>query len=317
VNDPAASSAYVAADQVLAAKGRSFHWARRLLGATHAARSTRLYGFCRHIDDLVDESSDAKVAVAALASLTQSLQTGRSDDPLVADAILLLNECRIDYAIPLELIAGVRSDLNTVRIADEVELLRYCYRVAGTVGLMMSAVLDVETEAALPHAIDLGIAMQLTNICRDVRTDALVDRRYLPASMLGDLSPEQLLQPSDHDLIVVRKTVSRLLDLADVYYASGERGLAYLPAGARRGMLVAARVYRAIGTRLRARNFDYWSARAIVSTPQKTLITATALSGAVIRRLRGRRAITHDRMLHVALADLPWADASSRNRDAH
>ncbi len=306
------SAAYVAADQLLVANGRSFHWARRLLGATHATRSTRLYGFCRRIDDLVDESSAPDTALDALASLSRSLGIGQSDDPMFADAIALLKECGIDHAIPLELIAGVRSDLRVVRVTDEAELLRYCYRVAGTVGLMMSAALDVQDEAALPHAIDLGIAMQLTNICRDVRADALVNRRYLPASILGDFAPERLLQPNDQDHTIVRQTVSRLLDLADVYYTSGERGLAYLPPGARRGMLVAARVYRAIGTRLRERNFDYWSSRAVVSTQQKTVISASALTGAVIRRLRGRTAVRHDPLLHAALVGLPWVDVGLR-----
>jgi 15-cis-phytoene synthase len=305
----AASAAYASADQALASKGRSFHWARRLLNEKHASRSTRLYGFCRRIDDLVDESPSVEVATIALATLTQSLKEGRSDNVLFADAITLLRECQIEAAIPLELIAGVRSDLTLVRIADEAELLRYCYRVAGTVGLMMSAVLDVDNVAALPHAIDLGIAMQLTNICRDVRTDALMDRRYLPATLVGEATMSELAQPSAETQHNVRRAVEYLLDLADVYYASGERGLAYLPPGARRGMLVAARVYRAIGTQLRTRNFDYWSSRAIVSTPEKAAITLVALTGAVVRRARGRPRVTHDPALHRALVGLPFIDS--------
>lgn len=301
-------SAYEAANVELEAKGRSFHWARRLLGPTHAQRSTRLYGFCRRIDDLVDESPSLDVAKTALDVLTKSLLTGQSDNVLFVDAIALLKECRIHTDIPFELIAGVRSDLGHVRMRDEAELLRYCYRVAGTVGLMMSAVLDVDNEAALPHAIDLGIAMQLTNICRDVGTDALLDRCYIPANLIGDMSPEMLVCPTDDRQAAVRCALAYLLDLADVYYASGESGLAYLPPGARRGMLVAARVYRAIGTKLRRRNFDYWSQRVVVSTPEKAVITATALSGAVMRRLRGRRAVVHDPALHASLSGLPWVD---------
>jgi 15-cis-phytoene synthase len=305
------------ADQALTNKGRSFHWARRLLGPTHATRSTRLYGFCRRIDDLVDECPSAEAADAALTALSQALVTGRSDDPLVADAIALLNECRVDRAIPLELIAGVRSDLALVRIADESELLRYCYRVAGTVGLMMSAMLDVENESALPHAIDLGIAMQLTNICRDVRADALMNRQYLPMTLIGALTPEQLAQPNPQEQSTARAAVEYLLDLAEHYYASGERGLAYLPPGARRGILVAARVYRAIGTQLRARNFDYWSNRAVVSTPQKLVITMGALSGALLRRLRGRQPIIHNPALHHALVGMPWIDPRANTSDEH
>jgi 15-cis-phytoene synthase len=313
----AVSAAYLAADQALASKGRSFHWARRLLDTKHASRSTRLYGFCRRIDDLVDESPSVDVATIALATLTESLRAGHSDNALFTDAIALLNECQIDTAIPLELIAGVKSDLSLVRIADEAELLRYCYRVAGTVGLMMSAVLDVDNEAALPHAIDLGIAMQLTNICRDVRTDALMNRRYLPTTLVGDVTLDALVQPNAAEQRNLRNAVEYLLDLADVYYASGERGLVYLPPGARRGMLVAARVYRAIGTQLRARDFDYWSSRAMVSTPEKAAITLIALTGAVVRRVRGRPHVTHDPVLHRALVGLPWVDARASDPNAN
>jgi len=302
VTDP--SPAYAAAHAALTAKGRSFHWARRLLGAVHADRATRLYGFCRRVDDLADETQSPDAARAALFALGQSLRSGTSRDPLTADTIRLLQDCQIDPAIPLELIRGVVGDLVPVRVANEAELLRYCYRVAGTVGLMMSAALDVTDPCALPHAIDLGIAMQLTNLCRDVREDALADRRYLPASLVGEIDPERLAYPLEADRPAVRKAVATLLDLADVYYRSGEDGLAYLPANARGSILVAARVYRAIGGRLRRRGCDYWSSRAWVPMGGKALITAGALAATPFRQASGRPARPHDAGLHRPLAGL-------------
>ncbi len=303
MTDPS-HAAYAAAHAALAAKGRSFHWARRLLGAVHADRATRLYGFCRRVDDLADETQSPDAARAALFALGQSLRAGASRDPLTADTIRLLQDCQIDPTIPLELIRGVAGDLLPVRVADKAELLRYCYRVAGTVGLMMSAALDVMDPRALQHAIDLGIAMPLTNLCRDVREDALADRRYLPAFLVGDIDPARLIQPTEADRPTVCSAIATLLDLADVYYRSGEDGLAYLPANARGSILVAARIYHAIGARLRRRDYDYWSSRAWVPMGDKAVITAKVLAAAPFRRASRRVPRLHDPALHRPLAGL-------------
>lgn len=269
---------YAAADGLLAQRGHSFYWARRLLSARHAERATRLYGFCRRIDDVADEATDVAAAHAALALIRRALQTGDCVDPETADMLQLMRACRIDPAIPLELMRGVEGDLGEVRIADMDELLRYCYRVAGTVGLMMTAALDATAPEALPHAIDLGIAMQLTNICRDVRDDAVLGRRYLPATLVGPLEPAALIEPTPPVRATVSHALHVLLEAADRHYASGEQGLRYLPSGARTGILVAARVYRGIGTVLRKREFDCWSSRAKVSTPGKLAISLRALA---------------------------------------
>lgn len=273
---------YAAADRLLAGRGHSFHWARRLLSARHAERATRLYGFCRRIDDVADEATDAASAQAALAVIRRALRTGDCDAAETADMLQLMRICGIDPVVPLELIRGVEGDLGDVRVTDMDELLRYCYRVAGTVGLMMTAALDVTTPEALPHAIDLGIAMQLTNICRDVRDDAMLGRRYLPAAWVGPLEPAALIDPTPAVKAIVTDALRRLLDTADRHYASGEEGLRYLPAGARTGILVAARAYRGIGTVLRERGFDCWSSRAAVSAAGKVAITLRALASTAV-----------------------------------
>jgi phytoene synthase len=269
---------YAGADGLLAERGHSFHWARRLLSARHAERATRLYGFCRRIDDVADEATDAAAAHGALAVIRRALQTGECDDAETADMLQLMQACGIDPGIPLELIRGVEGDLGDVRFTNMDELLRYCYRVAGTVGLMMAAALDVATPEAFPHAIDLGIAMQLTNICRDVREDALLGRRYLPAALVGPIEPAALIDPIPAVRATVTGALRMLLDMADRHYVSGEQGLRYLPGGARAGILVAARAYRGIGTVLRKRGFDCWSSRATVSAAGKAVITLRALA---------------------------------------
>jgi phytoene/squalene synthetase len=293
------------ARRTLAAKGKTFDWARRLLGPTHADRATRLYAFCRHLDDLADEAADAGEAQARLAAVSTALRAKKSADPVIADALRLLDECGIDPEIPQALIEGLRADLASVRIQDEAELLRYCYRVAGTVGLMMCDVLDVHDPAAAAFAIDLGVAMQLTNISRDVLADARLSRRYLPASLVGDLSAEDLINPSPATREAVRRGVHRLLTLADVYYASGEQGLRALPTRARYAIRVAGRVYQAIGGRLRARQLDVWAGRASVGLIRKGAITAGALGAGVFASLAGNPATPHEASLHDALRGLP------------
>jgi phytoene synthase len=291
--------AYAVANEMLAAKGRSFHWARHLLNNVHADRATRLYGFCRRVDDIADETSAPGVAHEALFALARAFETGASSDPSTADALRLMAECRIELAIPRLLIEGVTGDLQTAVVADVPGLLRYCYKVAGTVGLMMSAALDACDLAAAPHAVDLGIAMQLTNLCRDVADDAQAGRRYLPTCLISTMPPVRLVDPAGADRALAQSVVLRLLDLADVYYASGEDGLHYLPSSAAQAILVAARVYQAIGTRLRQRGGDAWSARVVVGAPAKAAITARAL----LSPRRARR--PHDQSLHAALAGYP------------
>jgi phytoene synthase len=294
-------SHFRAADAVLSAKGRSFHWARRFLGERHAERATRLYMLCRYVDDIADEADSGPAALQALAKMKQDIGSGRSTDPIVADGMRLFAECGIEPGIFIELIDGVESDLGTVRIADTDALIHYCYQVAGTVGLMMCRILDAKEAAADAHAIDLGIAMQLTNICRDVVADATLDRRYLPATLVGELAPAALLQPDTGTDAAVRSALSDLLQLADRYYQSGESGLAYLPVASRAGILLAARVYHAIGSTLRRNDFCFQSGRAVVGTGRKSLITLQTLAEFVLHRRYWQVPAAHDAALHEPL----------------
>ena len=303
--DMSAQAFLDSANRVLANKGRSFHWARHLLGGAHATRATRLYHFCRYIDDIVDESRSDVLAKYALENVVASVRIGQSKNPIIQDGLSLMQECGIEADVLLDLIEGVQSDLELVRIPDMESLLRYCYQVAGTVGLMMCKVLDTNVREAFPHAVDLGIAMQLTNICRDIAADAVVDRRYLPASMVGDLEPVQLLNPENELRATLQACVAKLLDYADTYYQSGELGLSYLPLRARGSMLVAARVYRGIGLQLRARQHVYWAERVVVPVWQKFFITSQALLTSPLKRSFWRPPIQHDATLHLALKNSP------------
>jgi phytoene desaturase len=312
----APTPALESADLVLSRKGKSFHWARRWMTPAHSARATRLYGFCRYVDDLADEvcAGQAQDPRAALALVAQGIASGTSQNPIVTDAISLMRECHIQPALVLTFIDGITSDLDGVRMADEGELLRYCYQAAGTVGSMMCRVLGCDDPAALRHAVDLGIAMQLTNICRDVAADAAAGRRYLPASLIGDLAPQALIDPALPLQQPLRACIGQLLDTADRYYRSGEAGLAHLPFGARCSILVAARVYRAIGTRLRQRGNAYWLGRTVVPRRTKSLVTFRALISTPLLAGFWVPAQHHDAALHGALSAFLGAEAPLESR---
>jgi len=289
------------ARDVLRCHGRTFFVASHLLARVHASRAATLYAFCRHVDDLADDAPDAQAARCALAAVSRALIDGRANDPWTAALLALQAQTGMLLAPARALVAGVASDLDPVRIADEEQLLRYAFGVAGTVGLMMCAVLDVRDPRAAPFAIDLGIAMQLTNIARDVGDDARMDRRYLPATWVGDIAPTAIAAPDAALQAVLRAATRRLLALAERYYASGEAGLGFLPVRARVAILAAARMYRAIGGRIAAADYRSWDRRAVLGSAAKTGHAALALASfACLPRLHRRDAI-HDTSLQRAL----------------
>ncbi len=289
------------AESVLANKGKTFHWACRLLGKIHSDRATRLYRLCRYIDDLGDEENSVDVSRQKLLEARSAFSLEHSDNEVLNDGLSLLNECRIDKSIALDLIAGVDSDTQLVRMEDQDALLRYCYQVAGTVGLMMSKALDTHDEAAYPFSIDLGIAMQITNICRDIKVDALANRRYIPANLVQNFEPIALIDPNEQQKELIKDAVANLLDCAEKYYASGEKGISYLPLKARLSILVAARVYREIGRELKNQNYEYWHRRIVVSTPRKIMITLQALASSLLSFNFWQHPKQHDAYLYRTL----------------
>ena len=306
-----------AADAVLALKGSSFHWARYLLGKSHANRATRLYRFCRYIDDLADEATSVSGAKQALLLLRHDIAIGNARNLITQDALLLIKQCNIAPEIIQALIDGVMSDLEPVAIQNMNDLLRYCYRVAGTVGLMMCKVLDINDEKAYPFAIDLGIAMQLTNICRDIANDAKLGRRYLPASLVGNVKACDLVSPSAAMQENLQHGVKNLLAIADSYYKSGESGLPYIPTNARFGIAVAAKVYGEIGTVIAQQHYQYWLGRAVVSHKTKCRITIFSLLNACFSPHFWRLPKAHHAQLHLALFGLPMANTQPITVNSH
>lgn len=295
---------------VLAHHARTFDLAGLFLPADRLDDAAIVYAFCRLVDDTIDEASEREDGVAALRTIEAELDGEAPARPLIAGVKSLAEARGIDPGVFRELCVGVRGDADGVRITDDDELVRYCYRVAGTVGLMMCGVMGVTEAEAGPFALDLGIAMQITNICRDVAEDAGRGRVYLPATRLvaAGVAPESIIM-GRFDRRALSRVVADLLALAERYYASAERGMGFIPGRSRLAILVASRVYRAIGLRLGRRGADPMTGRTVVPGRVKAGWVAAAVASFVAGAARRRRrAAVHDPWLHRSLGGLPGAD---------
>ncbi|MGM0578050.1 MAG: phytoene/squalene synthase family protein [Myxococcota bacterium] len=293
-----------ASHATLAHHGRTFRLAGHLLPRARRDDAAVVYAFCRRVDDAVDEAPDREAARHALARLESGLSGDAPADPLTAAFLDVCARRSIPPVAARELIRGVGSDMGVVRLEDDAALLRYAYRVAGTVGLMMCGVLGVEAARARPHAVDLGVGMQITNICRDVLEDARRDRVYLPADRLhgAGVDPEDLVA-GRADRRAVARVVADLLDLADRYYASGRAGMRFIPARPRPAIAAAARAYQAIGHRLRERSCDALAGRTVVPATEKLRHVLRAAAWSPLAPLTHRA--PHRADLHRHLAGLP------------
>ncbi len=262
---------------VLATRARSFRWAAAFLPEGSHDEAAILYAFCLEVDDAADESGSREEAERALAVIEGGL-AGEPANPVVTAVRERIDGKAIRGYAVRDLIAGARSDLDQVQVADDGELIRYAYRVAGTVGLMMCPVIDVQDPEAFPHAIDLGIAMQLTNICRDVLEDAQMGRVYLPATRLlaAGTSPEAIVDGTV-DREAVATVVCDVLALAETHYRSGEAGLRFIPWRPRLAIAIASRLYRAIGLRLARSGGDSLRGRTVVPWWEKLMWVVVAI----------------------------------------
>jgi len=292
--------------------GKSFNFARLFLGSETGIAAARLYSFCRIVDDIADESLDKEQARIELANLSDAINQNQTGHTLVADFLLLCEQHGIDRKNGITLIQGVSEDLSLQALDTEQEIVRYAFKVAGVVGLMMAPILGAK-EDGCAFAIDLGIGMQLTNIARDVLEDAKMNRRYIPGAWVDSLSPEQISLAQKNDQESVQTAITRLLELAERYYQSGLAGLYYLPQRNRPAIAVAAYVYREIGRKLLKQNCEYWRGRMVISKSHKALLASKALWYLRSRKFADK-APKHDPNLHIHLqATLANRECSPNN----
>ena len=295
-------------DSVMRNRGRSFYFASRFLDQTTAERAARLYEFCRAIDDIADRSTSKDEARDRLDQVLAELEDSVPPGRITQQLFLLAEDTDLDPRAAIELVKGCLSDLSDeVLIQNEEQLIQYCYQVAGSVGIMMCAVLGVNDPRAIPHAIDLGIAMQLTNITRDISEDARSERRYLPTTFLGTLSCTEVLSSSNASLEHICEAVDRIVNLADRYYKSGREGFCFLPPTSRQAIAIAASVYRQIGIRVRANTEASLTRRTVVPQWEKLVLASAVLIKGLLQSAT-RDLPTHDPALHQAIRSYPGAN---------
>lgn len=247
----------VDAQELMAKHGKSFYFASCIFKKSDLKKIATLYRLCRFIDDCADELPPEESA-RAVASIFDDL----NNPDKKTSFNLLMGEVE-GFGVKRwqirELLIGAQFDVLGGQVLSEKDLMLYCYRVAGVVGLMMCPLIGVSSKIAFAHSIDLGIGMQLTNICRDIAEDAENNRSYLPN--LGLLNPEE-----------VKKLVRETLDKADRYYSSAYDGLSYIPIRPRIVILLAGELYRHIGVKIRKNHYDISGGRTYLKLWEKIFV---------------------------------------------
>ena len=278
--------AYEYCESITKTHAKSFYFAAKFLPKHKRRPIYALYALCRKVDDEVDEigENNEAAAVKAVENWQRSLEeiydqkseTGNQKSEagsLVFTAWRdLLQLHKIPKKLPLELMQGVLMDTNIKRYETFDELYVYCYRVASTVGLMSSEIFGYTDEKTLEYAEALGIAMQLTNILRDVKEDALMGRIYLPQEDLRrfDVSEQQIFDNQlDGNFVEMMKfQIGRARD----YYRKSEKGISLLEKDTRFTVLLASRIYGRILDEIERQNYDVFKKRAHTTFSQKLLI---------------------------------------------
>ena len=240
----------------LAIYAKSFNWAGFFLPKKTYEKCSALYDFCREADNIADDENKIEVKKDNFIKFRNNFVNKNYDDPVIKNMWGLINEFSISTKIVDDLFEGINSDIKeNVKLNSKKELLIYSYRVAGTVGLMMAKILNVHKEQSLKSAIDLGIAMQLTNISRDVMEDKKNNRFYINESF---------------------EDIKNTIKLSEKFYENSFYSIKEIPLSFRFSILVARRVYRKIGYKiLNKQNIENYkkSGKIYVSNIEKIIET--------------------------------------------
>lgn len=258
-----------APEALMSQHAKSFSFAASVLSGKQLQDIARLYQLCRVIDDCADELPPPE-GLKYLCDFQNALSGDSSEFNL---AYRPLQQLGIESKHLRALIQGGLFDVKCETVILDQDLIRYCYLVAGVVGVMMCTLLGAQDSRAKLYARDLGIAMQLTNICRDVKVDAEKGRIYLPGLQFSS----HHLASAEFTPLELRTCVQRWLDEADLYYESAYKGLSFLPLRARFCILVAGEVYRAIGHKIRSQSYEVHSGRAYLTKIEKIFVVIKSL----------------------------------------
>ena len=253
-------------------EGKSFYWASFFLPKKNRIAASRLYSICRYLDDVADNS---KLDTSSeIKNIFNQIKENES-----SEINIFFKKNNINLGILKDLIDGLISDQQNVRVTDEKELIDYSYKVAGTVGLMMLPIINTKDAEARKHAIDLGIAMQLTNIARDVYEDAKMNRLYLPKEWLGQVSISDLVDNklNDQKKKLIELSIKNLIELSDKFYANGFSGMKFIPLRTRLAIFFAAKIYKGIGEKIKSGGYVYKLERIYLNKLEKLWITIISI----------------------------------------
>ncbi|HEY6817327.1 MAG TPA: phytoene/squalene synthase family protein [Croceibacterium sp.] len=282
------------AGKAIAKGSKSFAVASRLFDRGTRERAWLLYAWCRRCDDIADgqefgfkpadDPEDAENLVQAIRVLTRRALEGQPTADMAFDAFgQVAQEAGLTMQMAEDVIGGFELDAEGWQPHSEADLMRYCYHVAGAIGVMMAHIMGVpdDDEETLDRACDLGLAFQLANIARDVSDDDAADRCYLPAEWLAeaDIPPGEHMKPAYREQLVA--LVARLLDLAERHEAAARVGAARLGFRQRWAVLAAAEIYGAIGREVRERGAAAWDHRASTSALTKARCVSRAFLAAL------------------------------------
>ena len=235
---------------------KSFNWAGFFLPKQIYQKCSALYDFCRVVDNIADDEATIELKENEFKKFENNFNNKNFNDPIIKNMWNLIDEFNISLKIIHDLFEGIKSDISEkVKLNSKKELIIYSYRVAGTVGLMMAKILKVSKKSSLKSAIDLGIAMQLTNISRDVIEDLRINRSYINENF---------------------EEIKSTLMLAEKFYENSFQSIKEIPISFRFSILVARRVYRKIGYKiLKQKNLENYrkSGKIYVSNLEKIIET--------------------------------------------
>ncbi len=251
--------------------GKSFYWAGKFLEKEVFEDCSTLYAFCRVIDNLVDKKSNSKTNVK---KFIKDYQSQNSKIQVNKEFKKIETKHQIPKKYINDLFYGINLDTKTVKIKSTKEIIKYSYYVAGTVGAMMSYIFQTSKPQAIKHAINLGIAMQLTNISRDVLKDAYLNRIYLPKNMLNEeITAKDIIKKKfnkKHLFLVIKK----IIFLSEKYYDNGNIGIKYLPKKVKFSIFLASSLYRGIGKKIFSSSYNrYFLDRTYLNFMEKIIIT--------------------------------------------
>jgi|TARA_B110000881_G_C18596653_1_gene531898 phytoene synthase len=246
-------------NNLLSKHAKSFNWAGFFLNKEKYKKCSMLYDFCRTLDDIADEESDLETKKNKFLQFKSDFVNKNYNNLIIKNMWLLIDEEKISLKIIYDLFDGVKSDIKPeILIKNKKDLFVYSYRVAGTVGLMMSKILKIYNKDSLKGAIDLGIAMQLTNIARDVIEDKKRNRKYI-----------------NHDFNTIKETIK----IAETFYESSFPSIKSIPFSFRFSIIVARRIYRKIGYNIvKKKNIENYNNAGKIYVSNFTKLLETFLS---------------------------------------